>query len=126
VSTIATVARIALGLAFVAAAFTKIGQGRAWMAQAVAVGTPRLVATSLPWVELALGAALVAGLASPWPAVGAIAMLGLFTAWIVSQLAAGRRPPCACFGALSTRPLSWWQVARNGGLVLLGAVSVVA
>lgn len=125
-STIAVIARVALGVAFIVAAVAKIAQGRAWVQQASAIGTPRAVATALPWVELALGAMVAAGVWPPWPAVAAIGVLAAFTAWILGHLSAGRHPPCACFGALSSEPLSWWHVGRNAALMALGVLASLA
>ena len=121
--TIADLARILLGLALLVAAVTKIASGSRWVDQAFDVGVTRWLAVTLPWLELVVGATVVSGLAEPWPAVVAVAMLVAFTVWIVIHLAHGQHPPCACFGALSAAPLSWWQVARNGGLIGLGLLS---
>jgi uncharacterized membrane protein YphA (DoxX/SURF4 family) len=120
------VARIALGVALLAAGVAKIGQGRRWSRDASALGTPPMVVAVLPWLELATGAAIASGVASPWPAVGGVALVTGFTIWIVVQLAAGRHPACACFGAISTAPLSGWHVARNAMLIALGVVAAVA
>jgi uncharacterized membrane protein YphA (DoxX/SURF4 family) len=119
------IARIGFGLALLAAGVAKIGQGRAWTAQAVANQIPALVARAVPWLELIAGAAVVAGVASPWPAGAGVVLIAGFTVWIVVQLAADRHPPCACFGALSAAPLSWRQAARNAFLIALGVVAVV-
>ena len=117
-------ARIVLGVALLAAGVAKIGQGRAWAAQAAANRIPLIVARGVPWLELATGAAVVSGIVSPWPAVVGVVLIAAFTAWIVAQLAAGRHPPCACFGALSAQPLSWWHPARNAVLIALGLVAI--
>jgi hypothetical protein len=77
----------------------------------------------VPWVELALGALLVAGVARPAVALAAAAMLSAFTVVLVVRLAEGRRVPCACFGARSTKPIGIGSVLRN--LVLI-AVALVA
>lgn len=122
-STIAGVARVVLGAAFIVAAGAKIAIGRRWVDQASAAGTPRVVAAVVPWLELAVGSTLVAGLATPWPAVVAIGLLIVFTAWIVSRLAAGQHAPCACFGAISAAPLSWWHAARNVALIALAILA---
>jgi hypothetical protein len=103
----------------------KIGQGRGWSRQAAALGTPAVVAAILPWLELVTGAAIASGVGSPWPALAGIALVAGFTVWIVVQLAAGRHPACACFGAVSTAPLSGWHVARNTVLIALGIVAAV-
>jgi uncharacterized membrane protein YphA (DoxX/SURF4 family) len=84
-----------------------------------------MIAAAVPWVELVVGSTLVVGLAAPWPAVAAIGLLSAFTAWIVSRLAAGRRAPCACFGAVSAAQLSWWHAGRNGALIALGVIAVI-
>ena len=65
----------------------------------------------------------------PTQRAGAVCALGLlmaFTLAMAAQLLRGRRPACACFGALSQSPIGWRSVARNvllmalaGGLVAL-------
>ena len=85
-------------------------------------GLPRWVGTTLPFVELVVGALVLAGVR---PAgVAAALLLAAFTAWLVRQLARGDRRPCRCFGETSGRPVSGWTVGRN--LVLLGAALIAA
>ena len=122
--TIADLARVLLGLALLVAAVTKIASGSRWVDQAFDLGMTRSLTATLPWLELVVGAAVVSGLAEPWPAAVAVAMLVAFTVWIVIHLARGQHPPCACFGALSAAPLSWWHVARNGALIGLGVLAL--
>ena len=124
-SLVGDVARVMLGVALLASGVAKIGQGRGWARQAAALGTPSMVAAVLPWFELSTGAAIASGAGSPWPAITGIVLVAAFTVWIVVQLAAGRHPPCACFGAISTAPLSGWHVARNAALIALGVVAAV-
>jgi hypothetical protein len=121
---LATAARVLLGGALVAAGGSKIQAWRRWVDQARGLEIPRLLAVALPWFEVGLGAVIISGLAAPWPTVVALVVLAGYTAWIVGLLARGRHPPCACFGALSAAPLSWWHVARNGALLLLGVVAI--
>lgn len=123
-SLIANVARVALGLALVVAAVAKLAAGVRWVDQAATLGVRRPIAVALPWFELTVGATVAAGLAEPWPAVIAVGLLVVFTAWIAVHLVRGDHPPCACFGALSAAPLSWWHVARNVALIALGALSL--
>ena len=125
-SLVGDIARIVLGVALLVAGVAKVGQGRAWVAQAAANGIPNVVARGVPWLELVTGATIASGVASPWPAVVGVALVGAFTVWIVAQLAGDRHPPCACFGALSAEPLTWWHGARNAVLIALGVVAVVA
>ena len=59
-------------------------------------------------------------------AVAAAALLGAFTVLLVVRLAQGRRPPCACFGAWSTRPVGFGSVARNVVLIALALLAATA
>jgi hypothetical protein len=38
----------------------------------------------------------------------------------------GRHPPCACFGALSRRPIGWGSVVRNLVLLALAVTAALA
>ena len=80
-------------------------------------------ATVVPGVELVLGAALVTGVAMPIPALTAIVVLVAFSVVIARQLVDGRHPPCACFGAWSTRPLGEGHLMRNAGLVVVAVIA---
>ena len=87
------------------------------------MGVVRPIAVVVPWVEIVVGVALAAQLFEPWPALAAIVLLIGFTVVIVRRLLDGSRPPCACFGSRSTRPLGAYHVARNGGLLVLAIVA---
>ena len=121
---IATVCAVVLGIVFVVAGGSKVAAGDAWRRQAGDLGAPRWVPPILPWGELVLGALLVTQVARRWAAGAAIALLVAFTTLLVIRLRQGRRPPCACFGAWSTRPLDWLDVARNGALVILAGIVI--
>jgi uncharacterized membrane protein YphA (DoxX/SURF4 family) len=121
---VADVARIALGAVLVLSGVAKVAAGTRWTSQAAALGVPRVIAAGLPWLELALGAVVVAGVAEPWPAVAALVLIAAFTLWIVVRLARDEHPPCACFGTLSVAPLSARHLARNGVLLALAVVAV--
>ena len=73
-----------------------------------------------------LGALLITTIAVPLPSIVAIALLVTFSVLIARQLVDGRHPPCACFGAWSTRPLDESHLVRNAGLILLAVVSLWA
>jgi hypothetical protein len=98
----------------------------AWPDQAAELGAPRWTVPVVPWVEIALGAALVAGVARPVAGVLAAGLLAAFTVLLVARLREGRRPPCACFGRLSRRPLGWGSVARNVVLVAAALLAATA
>jgi uncharacterized membrane protein YphA (DoxX/SURF4 family) len=122
----ALVASILVGLMFVLAGASKLALGPAWPQQARGFGAPAWVAPVVPWFELALGATLVVQVAQPWPAVGAIAIMLLFTALITRHLLAGRRPECACFGAWSAKPIGVGHLVRNSVLLALAVLALWA
>lgn len=76
----------------------------------------------LPWIELAIGAALVAQFGRRWAAVTAAVLLVAFTGLIAKRLAEGKRPPCACFGAWSAEPIGGKHIVRNAVLLVLAIV----
>lgn len=121
--TVAVVASIVIGIVFVVAGASKLAAGPRWRANARDLGAPRLVAPVLPWIELATGAALVARLAVPIPAIVAAVLLVAFSVLIVIRLRAGERPSCACFGAWSATEIGRGHLIRNGVLL---AVAIVA
>lgn len=125
-SAVGVVASIVLGFVFLVSGGSKIAAGPAWPEQARGLGAPSLVVPVMPWVEIVLGAVLVMQLAPVAAAVTAVVLLLAFTALIVRRLAQGRHPPCACFGAWSTKPLGWGHVARNVGFIALGIVALFA
>lgn len=122
--TIAVVAAVALGLAFLVAGGAKIAAGPAWPEQARDLGAPRFVALVLPWLEIGVGAALVTQLATPVAAAIAIGMLLAFSGAIALRLAQGRRPVCACFGRWSAKPIGPSHLARNALLIALGLLAL--
>ena len=118
-----TIASVVLGVAMLAAGAAKLASRR-WPADARGLGTPTWAVPLVPWVELVLGALLVVGVLRPLVAIVTALLLVAFTVLLCARLARGERPPCACFGRLSTRPISWWSVARN--LALIGLAVAVA
>jgi uncharacterized membrane protein YphA (DoxX/SURF4 family) len=116
------VAGVLLGVVFCVAAGTKLTRGPAWVADAAALGGPRVLYPLVPWIELVLGALLVVRVAPVAVAAGAVAVLAAFTALLAANLARGRRPVCACFGEWSRRPLGALHVARNLVLIALAVV----
>ncbi|MET0909721.1 MAG: MauE/DoxX family redox-associated membrane protein [Ilumatobacteraceae bacterium] len=123
---VAVIASVVLGIAFVVAGGSKIAAGDSWPIQARGLGAPNWTLPIVPWVEIAVGAALVAQLVPPWPAVVALGMLVAFTGLIGVALSQGRHPPCACFGAWSAKPIGPGHLARNGALIALALIAIVA
>jgi len=121
---VADIARVALGAVFAVSAATKIASVTRWRSEAAGLGVPPVVSAVVPPLEAALAGLLVSGLVRPWPSVAAGALLAVFTVLLAVRLAQGVRPPCACFGAWSTRPLGPGHLVRNAGLLVLTMVAV--
>jgi len=116
------VASVLLGAVFVVASVTKFAAPRQWRAQASDLGVSRNVAIVVPYVEAMIGALLIAQIARRPVAVVAALLLAGFTTVLVVRLLQGRHPPCACFGAWSSKPIGWSNLARNVGFLVLAAV----
>lgn len=123
---IPAVAGVVVGAALCVAGGAKIAAAQTWPEQARAMGAPALVIPFLPWVEVLLGAALVARLVPVVSGAVAIVVLAAFTVLILVNIARGRRPVCACFGAWRPTPLGWKHVMRNLVLVAMAAVSMLS
>ncbi len=118
-------AAVVLGLLLVAAGGGKLASPT-WPRQAAELGAPALAAPVVPWIELALGAALLVGVWLRPAAIAAGVLLLAFTALVAVRLKQGRRPPCACFGGRSTRPIGAWTVLRNLSMLALAVVAATA
>ena len=119
------IAGILLGVVLLVSGAAKRAD-RGWPASAAAFGAPAWTMPLLPWFELVLGGVLISGIARPFAAALAAAVLLAFTALLVANLARGRHVPCACFGARSRRPIGAWSVVRNVGLLGLAAIAIIA
>ena len=115
-------ASVLLGALFLGAGVTKVANPQQWRAQSAELGVPDAVATVMPYVELSVGALLIAQLARRPVAVVAGLLLIAFTTLLVVRLLQGRRPPCACFGAWTANPIGWSNVARNAAFIALALV----
>lgn len=110
-----------VGVVLVVAGVAKL-TSRGWPSQARAIGAPPWAVRVVPVLEVAIGAALVAGV--PNAGWAAIALLVGFSVFLVVALLRGVEAPCACFGSMTSRPVTWWSVARNVLLMALAAVSL--
>ena len=124
--TAAGVAGFVLGVVLLVSGALKLAAGPRWSAQATAMGAPAAAVPAVPWIELVLGALLVAGVARPAVALVAATMLVVFTGVLVLRLAEGRRVPCACFGSRPDRPIGVGSVVRNLVLIALALVAALS
>jgi uncharacterized membrane protein YphA (DoxX/SURF4 family) len=114
-----------VGLALIWAGVLKLVEGPAWLKQAADMDVARPIALAVPYVEIVVGVPLAVHVFAPWPAVAALGLLASYTVLIVRRIADGSRPPCACFGSKSKRPLGAYHVVRNLGLIALAVVAVI-
>jgi hypothetical protein len=122
--------RLALAAVFLISGIAKAVTPRATAAAAGDLGVPARLAPAtavlLPAAEI-----VVAGLLVPTPtamvgSAAGTALLAAFAVLIAVNLARGRRPSCACFGALSAdAAISGRTLVRNG-VLLAASVTVVA
>jgi uncharacterized membrane protein YphA (DoxX/SURF4 family) len=117
-------ARVVVGLVLLLAGALK-ARDKTWPASAARFGLPRPGAVALPWLEVVLGALLVAQIGGRLTALAAAALLAGFTAAVAAHVARHDEVPCACFGALSSAPVSGRTLARNVVLVALAAVGAL-
>jgi len=120
--------RLLLGAVFIYAAYTKLRQS--WLLFALSIDSYQLLpewavfalARTLPWLELALGVLLIAGVALRYLSVVATAILGLFFTVMLVSYFRGAGIDCGCFGvgeALSVKTL------LRDGVLLAAAISLV-
>ncbi|MFN0154383.1 MAG: MauE/DoxX family redox-associated membrane protein [Gaiella sp.] len=124
-ATLVLVARLILAGVFAVAAITKLVDREGTRKAVAAFGAPARIAAALaivlPLAELAVAALLLPSSTASVGALGALVLLGTFTAAIAWNLAHGRAPDCHCFGQLHSAPASWKTLARNAVLLALAA-----
>jgi hypothetical protein len=84
---------------------------------------PDAFATGVPVAE-----GLVAVLVVVWPPIGGAAAFGLlvaFTIVLARVIRSGAHVGCACFGSPRSAPVSWVDLARNGGLLALSLFAMM-
>ena len=74
---------------------------------------------TLPFAELAVAVALLAGPTRTLGALGALTLLAGFSLAIAWNLARGHTPDCHCFGQLHSSPAGPRTLARNAALIAL-------
>ena len=117
---------LVLAAVFVWAAAAKLARPKGTAAGFSALGLPaaHALAWAVPAAELVTAVLLVAV-----PRVGgliALTVLAVFTAVLARALRRGAAVGCPCFGAISTKPVSWRGVMRNLALAVLAAAALWA
>jgi len=119
--TVSLLLRLALGVVFSYAAWTKLSQP--WELFAMAIDSYQLlplkavemVARTLPWLELAIGILLIAGVFLRSAAVATTLLLAVFFGLMVRAYAKGMAINCGCFGPGEV--ISWRTLLRDGSLL---------
>ncbi|HTR98039.1 MAG TPA: MauE/DoxX family redox-associated membrane protein [Candidatus Acidoferrales bacterium] len=120
--------RLAIGLVLLVAAIDKAADVAAFGRQVhdfrmLSPWLERGVAVSLPWLELAVGAALVLGVAEQ-PAAGvALLLLAAYTLAVAFAWARGLDFRCGCFGAADAGRIGATKFAGNAALTLLALLA---
>ena len=123
---VATMMALALAAVFMVAAVVKAIAPETTAREFRQLGLPAsaVLARVVPAFELLVVAALLV-----MPRLGsalATATLIAFTGVLVVVLRSGRQVSCGCLGSLSSEPISWSTVARNGILLLMAVAAGVS
>jgi uncharacterized membrane protein YphA (DoxX/SURF4 family) len=125
------IGRVALGLVFLIAAYTKLHFNGAWhfgdyhffFAMAIdsynmlPLWAVEIMARVLPLLEAALGALLILGLGLRWVASITSALLLVFIGAMTRALILHIQIKCGCFG--NDEPLTIWTLLRDSSLLVL-------
>lgn len=123
IESFSSLSTIALALVFLVAAITKLVAPEKTRSEFANLGLPQSQRLSrlVPALEFVVVCLLIL-----MPRIGGIAavvMICGFTGVLLRALRSGRSVSCGCLGALSNKPISYWTIARNGGLLLLAAMT---
>ena len=125
------IGRVALGLVFLIAAYTKLHFNGSWhlgdyhffFAMAIdsynmlPLWAVEIMARVLPLLEAALGALLISGLGLRWVASITSAFLLVFIGAMTRALILHIQIKCGCFG--NDEPLTIWTLLRDSSLLVL-------
>jgi thiol-disulfide isomerase/thioredoxin len=127
---LALLARLLLAGVFAVAGVAKLLDRDGTRSGVVAFGAPRRLAgplaLALPLAELAVAFALLPVGSAVLGAVGALALLTVFSGAIAFNLARGRTPDCHCFGRLHSEPAGAQTLVRNSALAGVALFAAVA
>ena len=123
--TVGVIAALVIAVVLLVSGVAKLAGQATWHTQSSGLGVPWPVARVVPYVEVVLGALLLVQWQRHVVAWLAVTLLTAFTVLIVVRLAQGSRPPCACFGSFSSRPIGPLTLVRNGELIAVAVVAAV-
>lgn len=101
--------------------------GREWPAAARRMGIAPALAIATMIAEVVIGVGVVLGDALRTGfLLSAAALLVAFSVLLAIQLRKDERPPCACFGGSSQRPIGARDLVRNVLLLVLVFVAIAS
>jgi putative oxidoreductase len=115
--------RMVLGGVFIWAGLQKLQQpyeflGDVYNYELVGPQEGLWIAVALPWLEVSVGASMVAGVWCGGGALVAVALSCVFVCAESSAVAQGLKIPCGCAIGDAPEYTSWWKVAEAGLMVL--------
>ena len=118
-------AAVVVAAVLLLAGVLKLARPNDWRAQASGLGVPAMLAAVVPFFEIGLGAALLVQWQRHIVAWIAVVLFVAFTALLGLRLAQGQRPPCACFGSLSSRPIGAPTMVRNAVFLAIAVLAAI-
>jgi uncharacterized membrane protein YphA (DoxX/SURF4 family) len=137
--TLLVLGRVALGIVFVYAAYAKLHFDGAWhfgdyhfffamvidSYKIIPVGAAESMARVMPWLELAVGIWLIAGVGLRWAGLLSSALLVMFIGAMIRAKIQGLEINCGCFG--NNEKLGTATLIRDSSLLFLAlAVTIGA
>lgn len=124
-------ARLVVGLVFVASALAKLLYPEAFVAavqgyEVLPGAMVRPVALAFPWLELLVGACLVVGLHTRLAASAAAGLMVLFMGLMGLALLLGKQIDCGCFVGLISETVGPSTLIRDAVLLLLTPFAILA
>ena len=127
---VGTIIRVGLGIMFLVASIEKIADPNAF---AQSIGNYKILspavtialASTLPWIELLCGMALLFGIATRGSALVTSIMLLCFTVAVVSALVRGLDISCGCFTQDPQAGKVAWEKVIENSIMIIAALSLV-
>jgi hypothetical protein len=112
---LSTALALALTGVFVVAGIAKLMTRNATVNAFRTLGLPSMLATAVPIAELGIAALLLT--VPRIGALAAVALLGAFTAFLISKVRSGETVRCACFGSGASDEVTSSTILRNAIMI---------
>ena len=122
--TLGNIAGVIVGLTMLAAGASKLFD-KTWSQRERDLGSPAWALPFVAPIEIVLGALIAVRIARPVIGLASMALLVVFTLFLLIKWDERGDEPCNCFGALSKRPASAWTIVRNLALIVLALAAAL-